>query len=103
MPRPAVVKAVADPEPGMETPAGRIVRVDYEGHAYMFDADEVTIEALEDFDDKRYIRAVRSILGDEQWAEYKRRHPKAVDIDRFLSALLAAAGAVGNPSASSAS
>jgi hypothetical protein len=99
MPRPAI-KAVADEEP---EPAGRIVTADYDGHTYTFDADTVTIDALEDFENQRYIRALRAILGAEQWAEYKARHPKAVDLNRFVDALLTAAGALGNSSASPAS
>ena len=101
MPRPAI-KAVVDEEPEPE-PAGRIVTVDHDGHTYTFDADEVTLDALEDFENQKYIRAIRAIIGPEQWAEYKVRHPKAVDLDRFMAALLGAAGALGNSSASSAS
>jgi len=101
MPRPAVVKAVADElEP---EPAGRIIKVDYEGHTYTFDADEISLDALEDFENQKYIRAIRAILGAEQWADYKARHPRAVDLDRFMAALLGAAGALGNSSASSGS
>jgi len=99
MPRPAI-KAVEDSEP---EPVGRIVGVDYEGHTYTFDADEVTLDALEDFENQKYLRAIRAIIGAEQWAEYKSRHPKAVELDRFISALLGAAGALGNSEASSAS
>ena len=99
MPRPAI-KAVEDSEP---EPAGRIVRIDYEGHTYTFDADEVSIDALEDFENQKYIRAVRAVIGPEQWAEYKSRHPKAVDLDLFIAALWDAAGALGNSSASPAS
>src|ERR1044072_9258402 len=104
MPRPAVVKAVADdqPEPEPET-AGRIVSVDYDGPIYRFDADQITLDALEDFENQKYIRAIRAILGADQWAEYKTRHPRAVDLDRFIAALLAAAGPLGNSSASSVS
>lgn len=107
MPRPATVIAAvaadqpdADPEP---EPARRIVTVDHAGHTYTFDADAVTIDALEDFENQKYIRAIRSILGAEQWTEYKTRHPRAVDLDRFIAALLGAAGALGNSPASSAS
>lgn len=106
MPRPAVVKAVADePGPGQE-PVRRIVTVDYEGHAYTVDMDAITIDALEDFENQKYIRALRAILDAEQWAIYKSRHPRAVDLDRFITALLAAAtgpGSLGNSPASSAS
>lgn len=102
MPRPVAVQAAVADEPEAE-PAGRIVSVDYDGHTYTFDADTVTIDALEDFENQKYIRAIRAILGPEQWAEYKSRHPRAVDLDRFIEALLGAAGALGNPSASSAS
>lgn len=101
MPRPVAVPAVAD-EPDPE-PAKRIVTVDFEGHTYTYDLDAIEIDALEDWDDGKKIRAVRSILGSEQWATYKSRHRKAVDLDRFMVALLDAAGALGNPSASSAS
>lgn len=102
MPRHAVaVVKEEDPEP--EPAAARIVTVDYEGHQYTFDADEVTIDALEDFENQKYIRAIRAILGAEQWAEYKRRNPRAVDLDRFMAALIGAAGALGNSGASSAS
>jgi hypothetical protein len=102
MPRPATIKAVADHEPDPE-PAGRVVTVDYGGYTYTFDADTVTIDALEDFENQKYIRAIRAILGDEQWALYKSRHPKAVELDRFVAALLTGAGSLGNSSASSAS
>jgi len=93
MARAATVRAVDDPEP---EPAGRIVTVDYEGHTYSFDADSVTIDALEDFENQKYIAAIRAILGPEQWATYKTRHPRAVDLDQFMGALLTAAGALGN-------
>lgn len=99
MPRPAI-KAVADDEPGPE-PAGRIVTVDHAGHTYTFDADEITLDTLEDFENQKYIRAIRAVLGAEQWAQYKSRHPKAVDLDGFMAVLLGAAGALGNSSASS--
>lgn len=98
MPRPAI-KAVADDEAEPE-PAGRIVTIDYAGDLYTFDADSVTLDALEDFENQRYIRAIRAILGAEQWADYKARHPKAVELDRFMAALLGAAGALGNSPAS---
>lgn len=98
MPRPVAVPN--DPEPEPEVQAARIVSVDYEGHTYTFDADTVTIDALEDFENQKYIRALRAILGPEQWAEYKTRHPRAVDLDQFVVALI---GAAGNSSASSAS
>jgi hypothetical protein len=101
MPRPVAVPAVTD-EPE-SAPAGRIVTVDYEGHTYTYDLDAIEIDALEDWDDGRKIRAVRSILGPEQWAAYKSRHRRAVEIDRFMAALLDAAGALGNSSASSVS
>lgn len=101
MPRPAI-KAVADQEPEPE-PAARLVTIDYDGHTYSFDADTITLDALEDFENQKYIRAIRAILGDAQWAEYKARHPRAVDLDRFIAALLAAAGSLGNSSASSVS
>jgi hypothetical protein len=103
MPRPAAVQAVADNDEPEETPPGRIVTVDYEGHVYRFDADTITLDALEDFENQKYIRAIRAILGAEQWADYKARHPRAVELDRFMAALLSAAGALGNPSASPAS
>jgi len=99
MPRPMPVPDPADDAP----PRGRVVTVDYEGQTYTYDLDKVTISALEDYDDGKYIRAVRAILGPDQWAEYKSRHPLGVDLDRFIAALLAAAGALGNSSASSAS
>lgn len=101
MPRPAM-KAVADDEPEPASPA-RVVSVDFEAHTYRFDVETVTIDALEDFENQRYIRAIRSILGPEQWAEYKRRNPPAVNLNRFVDALLAAAGSLGNSSASPAS
>lgn len=102
MPRPVAAVKVAE-DPPEPQPAGRIVKVDYEGHVYSFNADEVSLDALEDFENQKYIRAIREILGAEQWAEYKRRHPKAVDLDRFMSALIGAAGPAGNSSASSVS
>lgn len=98
MPRPVAVAAVTD-----EEPAGRVVAIDYEGHTYTFDADEISLDALEDFENQKYLRAIRGILGPEQWAEYKSRHPRAVDLDRFIAALLSAAGSLGNSPASSAS
>ena len=101
MPRPVAVPN--DPEPEPEVQAARIVSVDYEGHTYTFDADEITIDTLEDFENQKYIRAIRAILGAEQWADYKTRHPKATDLNRFMSALLGAAGSLGNSSASPAS
>lgn len=101
MPRPVAVPAVPDePEP---EPVGRIVTVDYEGHTYSFDLDKITIDALEDFDDGKYIRAIRAVLPPDQWAAYKSRHPLAVDVDRFIGALLSAAGSLGNSPASSVS
>lgn len=100
MPHPVAVPNDSD-EP--DASVGRIVTAHYEGHDYSYDLDAITIDALEDFDDAKYIRAVRAILGPEQWAAYKARHPKIVDLDRFMGALLAAAGDSGNPSASSAS
>lgn len=103
MPRPAATKAVpTDPEAAPDK-SRRVVSVDYEGHTYTYDADTVTIDALEDLEQQRYIQAIRAILGQEQWAAYKTRHPRAVDLDRFLAALLSAAADVGNSSASSAS
>lgn len=103
MPRPTTIKAVADePDPEPE-PMGRIVTVDYEGETYTFDADTITIDTLEDFDDQKFIRAIRAVLGPDQWAHYKARHPKAVDLNRFIAALLGAAGALGNSQASPAS
>jgi hypothetical protein len=102
MPRPVAVQAVADDEKSAALP-GRIVMVDYEGHTYTYDLDAVEVGALEDWDDGKHIRAVRSILGRDQWAAYKERHPKYVDLDGFLAALLKAAAASGNSSASSAS
>jgi len=103
MPRPAAVRAVNDDDQPVPEPAGRIVTVDYEGHTYTFDADEITIDTLEDFENQKYIRAIRAILGAEQWADYKTRHPKATDLNQFMSALLGAAGSLGNSSASPAS
>lgn len=101
MPRPAI-KAVADEEPEA-APPNRIVTVDYEGHTYTYDLDTITLDALEDFDDGKHMRALRSILGSEQWAAYKSRHPLGVDLDRFILALLSAVGSLGNSSASSVS
>lgn len=104
MPRAVAAVADTDDHPDEEqAPPGRIVSVDYEGHTYTYDLDEIEIDTLEDWDDGRKIRAVRAILGAEQWAAYKSRHRRAVEIDRFMVALLDAAGAAGNPSASSAS
>jgi hypothetical protein len=105
MPRPVAVPTVTDePDEESATTPARIVTVDYEGHTYTYDLDEIEIDTLEDWDDGKKIRAVRAILGAEQWATYKTRHRRAVEIDRFMVALLdAAAGAAGNPSASSAS
>ena len=102
MPRPTTIKAVVDeePDPG---PSSRIVTIDYEGETYTFDADAVTIDTLEDFENQKYIAAIRAILGPDQWADYKARHPKAAELDRFMAALLGAAGSVGNSSASAAS
>lgn len=102
---PRAVAAVPDPnQPDEEqTPPPRLVTVDYEGHTYTYDIDKVTIQALEDYDDGKYIAAVRAILGAEQWAAFKSRHPFGVDLDRFIAALLAATGSLGNSSASSAS
>lgn len=100
MPRP---QPVPDPPDTDEEVPARLVTVDYGDHTYSFDADTVTIDALEDFENQKYIRAVRAILGPEQWALYKSRHPKAVELDRFLAALLAGAGALGNSPASPAS
>jgi hypothetical protein len=103
MPKPQLVTD-ADTSPEADpTPSSRIVTVDYDGHTYTYDLDKVTLDALEDYDDGKYIRAVRAILGPEQWAEYKSRHPLGVDLDRFIAALLTAAGALGNSPASSAS
>jgi hypothetical protein len=100
MPRPVSVPDPADDV----APPGRIVTVDYEGHAYTYDLDGIELEALEDWDDGKHIRAVRSILGAEQWAAYKQRHPKYVALDGFLAALLkAATESAGNHLASSAS
>jgi len=99
MPRPVSVPDPADDAP----PPGRVVTVDYEGHTYTYDLDDLELEALEDWDDGKHIRAVRSILGAEQWAAYKQRHPKYVALDGFLAALLKAAASSGNPSASSVS
>jgi hypothetical protein len=79
------------------------VTIDYEGHTYTFDLDKVTIDALEDFENEKYLRAIRAILDVEQWAVYKSRHPLAADLDRFLVAMLGAAGSLGNSPASSAS
>lgn len=100
MPRPAAIKAVVDDEPDQPASSGRIVTLDYDGHTYTFDADEVTLDALEDFENQRYIRAIRGVLGDDQWAAYKSHHPKAVDLNRFVAALVEA---LGNSSASPAS
>jgi hypothetical protein len=102
MPRPAAALAVAEDQPE-DAPPARIVTVDYAGHTYTFDADQVTIDALEDFENQKYMRAIRAILGPDQWADYKARHPRVVDLDPFMVALLGAAGALGNSSASPAS
>ena len=100
MPRPAIKAVADDPEPAA---TARIVTLDYEGHTYRFDADEISLDALEDFENQKYLRAIRAILGPEQWVEYKTRHPRAVDLNRFMDALLGAAGALGNSPASPAS
>lgn len=103
MPKPQLVTDTDQPDEEKVSPPARIVAADFEGLTYTYDLDAIEIDALEDWDDGKKIRAVRSILGTEQWATYKSRHRKAVDLDRFMLALLDAAGAMGNPSASSAS
>lgn len=74
--------------------------VDFRGHEYVMDGEQVgTVEVFEAIEDENYIRALRGMLGREQWTVYKARHPQLADIDPFMNTVLEALGQ-GNSSAS---
>jgi hypothetical protein len=75
-----------------------VIAVEWEGHTYEVVLANVTIDALEAFEDGRIVGALRSILGVEQWAAYKERHPQALGLGAFVDALLAAVGGAGGNS-----
>lgn len=54
--------------------------------------DEAPIELLEAFEDGKAIRAMRTLLGDEQWAKVKKVCPKVKDLKDFSDQVAAAMG-----------
>lgn len=66
--------------------------IEYDGHTYTIDRDEIEVDAFEHIERKNYVLALISLLGEQQWEAYKQRHPKAVDLEPFLEAVMAAMG-----------
>lgn len=89
-------KAEASGEPG-------VVVVEFDGESYEFADDKATsIEFIEKTADMlasgmderpiMLMRVLRELLGPNQWAEFKKRHPQVTDAFRFWNTLDDAAG-----------
>lgn len=78
---------------------GGVVKFTYEEHEYTIDPDALTLDVAEHAEGGRVATATRLMLGDEQYAAYKERHPKLLDLDPFYRAAMDAISA-GNSSAS---
>lgn len=78
------------------------VTFEFNGDTFSFDVNAVSIDALEDAENDKIIRATKSIIGDEQWARYKAANPAGITLGEFWNAILKAtqAKAEGNSAAS---
>lgn len=81
---------------------GSTVTIEYGDESYEIDPEGITLDALEAFESDKYIAGLKLILGDEQYARYKKAHPRVVDLEQFIQAMFAAVGK-GNSGASSLS
>lgn len=71
---------------------GTTVTVEYAGEQYTVDPNALTLDTIEADEDGRYLAVVRALLGPEQYAAYKAKHPLANELVAFRAALVAAMG-----------
>lgn len=76
---------------------GEAIPFTYDGVDYTVPpTSEWELDVLEAFEDGRFIAFLRKVLGPEQYAAYKKRHPKVADLEPFVVAVQKALGIEGN-------
>ncbi|MFE9335274.1 hypothetical protein [Streptomyces sp. NPDC007063] len=77
------------------------VAVEYSGATYHVPpADDWDIDVLEAIDDQRITHAVRALLGDAQYAEFRKGHRKVKAMAEFFEAAGKAVNAGNSPGSS---
>lgn len=81
--------------PQLEAEGAITVDVTYQGAVYAMpaDPDDVDGDVVDAMDDGKGSRALRALLGPEQWARFKATKPKARDYGALIQAWAEAAGA----------
>lgn len=63
--------------------------VEYDGETYSLPAQEdVDIEAIEAFESNQVVKGVRLLLGEEQYAKFRKDHKTMGQLTNFLDVLM---------------
>lgn len=73
---------------------GTPTAVDFNGDSYLVPtAEDWDIDVLEAIDDQRMTHAVKSLLGDEQYAMFRKTNKRVRDLGKFFEVAGKAVGA----------
>jgi gamma-glutamylcyclotransferase (GGCT)/AIG2-like uncharacterized protein YtfP len=76
---------------------GEPVTFPYDGDEYTIDGEVLkSLDVLEDMEEGRVIASMKTILGPDQWATFRRSHHSADDLGKLYEAASDALGITGN-------
>lgn len=77
-----------------EAVSPEMVTFEYDGVQYEFDPEDVNdVEILEQFEEGKIVIPTKAILGDVQWAEFKKKKRGGPELTELVEAMFAAMGA----------